>query len=39
MQVQIVEFSEVRVAALEHCGATKLVDKSVGQFIQLRMQS
>lgn len=39
MQVQIVEFSEVRAAALEHCGATKLIDKSVGKFIQWRMQS
>lgn len=39
MQVPTVEFSEVRVAALEHCGPTKLIDKSVGKFIQWRMQS
>ncbi|MBU6956976.1 AraC family transcriptional regulator [Pseudomonas sp. CVAP len=39
MQVRIVEFSEVRVAALEHCGPTGLLDESVRKFIEWRMQS
>lgn len=39
MHVQIVDFSPVRVAALEHCGPPELVDKSVNTFIQWRMQS
>ncbi|MBN7823203.1 GyrI-like domain-containing protein, partial [Bowmanella sp. Y57] len=39
MQVQIVNISPVRVAALEHCGPPELVDRSVDTFIQWRMQS
>ncbi|WP_335944244.1 AraC family transcriptional regulator [Pseudomonas sp. G166] len=39
MQVQIVDFPEVRVATLEHCGPTGLVKESVGKFIKWRMQS
>ncbi|ROM94639.1 GyrI-like domain-containing protein [Pseudomonas brassicacearum] len=39
MQVRIVEFSEVRVAALEHRGPAGLVDESVRKFIEWRMQS
>lgn len=39
MQVRIVEFPEVRVAALEHCGPPGLVNESVSRFIEWRMQS
>ncbi|MCP1649829.1 AraC family transcriptional regulator [Pseudomonas nitroreducens] len=39
MQVRIVDFAEVRVAALEHCGPPALLDESVRQFIQWRMGS
>ncbi|MCF7535512.1 AraC family transcriptional regulator [Pseudomonas petrae] len=39
MQVRIVEFPEVRVAALEHCGSPGLVNESVSRFIEWRMQS
>ncbi|AHL34403.1 AraC family transcriptional regulator [Pseudomonas brassicacearum] len=39
MQVKIVEFPETRVATLEHCGPTGLVDESVRTFIEWRMQS
>ncbi|QBZ90274.1 helix-turn-helix domain-containing protein [Pseudomonas viciae] len=39
MQVQIVEFPEVRVATLEHCGPPGLVNESVRKFIEWRMQS
>jgi AraC family transcriptional regulator len=39
MQVQIVDFSETRVAALEHCGAPALVSESVRKFIDWRKQS
>ncbi|MGV8918816.1 MAG: AraC family transcriptional regulator [Pseudomonas sp.] len=39
MQVQIVDFAEVRVAALEHCGPPGLLDESVRTFIKWRIQS
>ncbi|WP_426115330.1 AraC family transcriptional regulator [Pseudomonas sp. DSP3-2-2] len=39
MQVRIVDFPEVRVAALEHCGPAGLVNESVRMFIEWRMQS
>ncbi|KQV13585.1 AraC family transcriptional regulator [Pseudomonas sp. Root329] len=39
MQIRIVEFREVRVAALEHCGAPGLINESVRKFIEWRMQS
>ena len=39
MQVRIVEFPEVRVATLEHCGPAGLVNESVRKFIEWRMQS
>jgi len=39
MQVRIVDFSEVRVAALEHCGPTELVNESVRKFVEWRKQS
>jgi AraC family transcriptional regulator len=39
MQVRIVEFPEVRVAALEHCGPTGLVNESVRKFVEWRMHS
>lgn len=39
MQVRIVEFPEVRVAALEHCGSPGLIDGSVRKFIEWRTQS
>jgi AraC family transcriptional regulator len=39
MQVQIVDFSETRVAALEHCGAPARVSESVRKFIDWRKQS
>jgi AraC family transcriptional regulator len=39
MQIRIVEFREARVAALEHCGAPGLINESVRQFIEWRMQS
>jgi AraC family transcriptional regulator len=39
MQVQIVQFPEVRVAALEHCGPTGLVNESVRKFVGWRMHS
>jgi AraC family transcriptional regulator len=39
MQIRIVEFHEVRVAASEHCGAPGLVNESVRKFIEWRMQS
>lgn len=39
MQVRIVDFSETRVAALEHCGAPGLVNESVRRFVDWRKQS
>jgi AraC family transcriptional regulator len=39
MQVRIVQFHEVRVAAFEHRGAPGRVSESVRRFIQWRMQS
>lgn len=39
MQVQILDFAETRVAALEHCGPTGLVNESVRKFIDWRKQS
>ncbi|WP_321922279.1 AraC family transcriptional regulator [Paraburkholderia guartelaensis] len=39
MQVQIVDFSETRVAALEHSGPTGLVNESVRKFVDWRKQS
>jgi AraC family transcriptional regulator len=39
MQVQIIDFSETRVAALEHCGPTGLVNESVRKFVDWRKQS
>jgi AraC family transcriptional regulator len=39
MQVQIIEFAETRVAALEHCGPVNLVNESVRKFVDWRMQS
>lgn len=39
MQVRIVDFAEVRVAALEHCGPPAQLDESVRQFIQWRTGS
>ncbi|WP_409261333.1 GyrI-like domain-containing protein [Pseudomonas putida] len=39
MQVRIVDFAEVRVAALEHSGSPAQLDASVRQFIQWRMGS
>jgi AraC family transcriptional regulator len=39
MQVRIVEFPEVRVAALEHCGPGGQVNESVRKFIEWRIQS
>jgi AraC family transcriptional regulator len=39
MQVRIVEFSETRVAALEHRGPPGLVNESVRKFIDWRIQS
>lgn len=39
MHVRIVDFPEVKVAALEHCGPAGLVNESVGTFIKWRMQS
>lgn len=39
MQVKIVEFAEVRVAALEHLGAPGLVQETVRRFIDWRMHS
>ncbi len=39
MQVRIVQFPEVRVAALEHCGPTGLVNESVRKFVEWRMHS
>jgi len=39
MQVRIVDFPEVKVAALEHCGPPGLVNKSVRKFIEWRIQS
>ncbi|CAH0226109.1 helix-turn-helix domain-containing protein [Pseudomonas mediterranea] len=39
MQLHIVDFPEVRVAALEHRGPAQLLDESVRHFIQWRMQS
>ncbi|MQT43624.1 MULTISPECIES: GyrI-like domain-containing protein [unclassified Pseudomonas] len=39
MNVRIVEFPGVRVAALEHCGPPGAVNESVNQFIQWRLQS
>ncbi len=39
MQIRIVEFREVRVAALEHCAAPWLINESVRKFIEWRMQS
>ena len=39
MQVRIVDFAEVRLAALEHRGPPGLVDESVRRFIAWRMQS
>lgn len=39
MQVRIVDFAEVRLAALEHCGPSSLVNESVRRFIAWRIQS
>ncbi|PNG35634.1 AraC family transcriptional regulator [Pseudomonas protegens] len=39
MQVRIVDFADIRVAALEHCGPAELVNESVRRFIDWRMQS
>jgi AraC family transcriptional regulator len=39
MQVQVVEFAEVRVATLEHHGAPGLLNESVRRFIDWRMAS
>ncbi|CAD6547976.1 AraC family transcriptional regulator [Paraburkholderia metrosideri] len=39
MQVRIIDFSETRVAALEHCGPAGLVNESVRKFIDWRKQS
>lgn len=39
MQIRIVEFCAVRVAALEHRGAPALVGESVREFIEWRMRS
>jgi AraC family transcriptional regulator len=39
MQVRIINFPEVKVAALEHCGPAGLVNESVRTFIEWRMQS
>lgn len=39
MQVQIVEFTETRVAALEHRGSIGLINESVRKFIDWRRQS
>ena len=39
MQVQIMEFTEARVAALEHRGPPGLLNESVRKFIDWRMQS
>ena len=39
MQVRIVDFPEVKVAALEHCGPAGLVSESVSRFIEWRMHS
>lgn len=39
MQVRIVDFAEVRVAALEHQGSPASLDESVRRFIQWRMGS
>lgn len=39
MQVQIIDFSETRVAALEHCGPPGLVNESVRKFVEWRKQS
>ncbi len=39
MQVQIVDFFETRVAALEHCGPTGLVNESVRKFVDWRKKS
>jgi AraC family transcriptional regulator len=38
MQVQIVNFEETRVAALEHCGPPGLLNESVRKFIDWRKQ-
>lgn len=39
MQVRIVDFPEVKVAALEHRGPAGLVSESVRKFIEWRMHS
>lgn len=39
MQVQVIDFIETRVAALEHCGSPGLVKESVRKFIDWRKQS
>ena len=39
MQVQIIDFHETRVAKLEHRGPPGLLNASVRQFIEWRMQS
>jgi AraC family transcriptional regulator len=39
MQVKVIEFQEVRVAALEHRGPPGLLNASVRKFIEWRMQS
>lgn len=39
MQVRIVDFPDVKVAALEHCGPPGLVNESVRRFIEWRVQS
>lgn len=39
MQLQIVEFPETQVAALEHCGPAGLVNQTTSRFIEWRKQS
>ncbi|SFL47564.1 GyrI-like domain-containing protein [Pseudomonas sp. NFACC46-3] len=39
MQIRIVQFPEVKVAAFEHCGPAGLVNESVRKFIEWRKQS
>ncbi|ALM82472.1 GyrI-like domain-containing protein [Bordetella sp. N] len=39
MQVRIVDFSETRVAALEHTGAPALVSETVRKFVEWRKQT
>ncbi len=39
MDVEIIDFDETKVAVLEHRGPHELLNDSIGQFIQWRMQS